>query len=106
MVAVYLGDLWHANDRLTAAGDTTAPSIALGPGKLETCGQGLGLGAKMGGGFTQGCMLVTQRRILRKSNQGCEKWFLGWGKPHAGGYVLVQPEPRCSIKVTEFGYFL
>lgn len=32
MVAVYLGDLWHTNGRLTAAGDTTAPSIALSKG--------------------------------------------------------------------------
>lgn len=52
MVAVYLGDLWHSNDTLPAAGGTTDPRTALKQGKLKTCGQGLGLGAKMGGGFT------------------------------------------------------
>lgn len=88
MVAVYLGDLWHTNDRLTAAGDTTAPSSALGQGKLRTCGQGLGLGAKMGGGFTP--LLVRQRRILRKALRDVRSasWRLCFGM--AGNEVQTQ----------------
>lgn len=46
------------------------------------------------------------KKNIEKSTQGCEKWFLRWGKPHAGGYVLAWLEMRCSTKVTEFGYFL
>lgn len=49
--ALYLVDLWQANDRLTAAGETIALRIALEQAKLKACGQGLGLEAKMGGGF-------------------------------------------------------
>jgi len=59
--AVHRVDLWHANDRLTAAGETIALRIALKLAKLKACGQGLDLEAKAGGGFTQSCTSVTQR---------------------------------------------
>lgn len=59
--AVYLVDLWHANDRLTAAGETITLRIALKRAELKAYGQGPDWEAKMGGGFTQGCTSVTQR---------------------------------------------
>lgn len=64
--AVYLADLWHTNDRLTAAGDTIALRIALEQAELKACGQGLSLEVKVGGGFTQGCALVTHRTNQEK----------------------------------------
>lgn len=79
MVALYLGDLWHSKDRLTAAGDTTAPCSWAR--EAQDLWAGAGFGAKMGGGFTQGRILVRYRGILRKALRDVRSSSSSGGSP-------------------------
>lgn len=82
MVAVYLGDLWHSKDRLTAAGDTTAPCSWAR--EAQDLWAGAGFGGKNGWRIYTRLHIGKIQRNIEKSTQGCEKQLLKWGKPHAG----------------------